>query len=436
MKKTLKIVGVVLLGVLALVLAVVLLHPVWVGPSARGVVNGLLPGLANVKANLDGASVNAYSGGVSIEHLMIGNVAGVKSDISGEERPEAVSLGSLKVDVSPLSLVTSRIHVNKIDIADLHASCFNVNGTNNFLCMVSNIKTKLGIKDKEKEKKEPSDVQVMVDDFTLSGLKVWLGADFTIDSVKSDMKRGVLCVNAVKLANPPGADAENAFSLKALQVELDPATIYTQRIHIRKILIDEPFASYGNVDVKGKSMNNFDYILGHVKPPAQDGEKEEKPAPETAKAPEDASKQVKVIIDEFTVRGLAVKLWAMPTVRVPVDITLHDIGKSSDGKEEGATLEETYQEVEKSVLDAITAAGGNLGELGKAGLNALQDGTKAVLDSKTAQGAQKLITSGTNLVGDAVGDGAKKSLDAVGDGAKKGLNAVGDGLKKINPFGK
>lgn len=449
LKKCLKITAWVLGGILAFVLVLMLAHPLWIGWSTEKIVSSIAPGYTGTDVRLAGVGVNMYSGHVQIGRTEVGNVPGVKSDVSGVSAPMAFAVDSLKVDLDTMSLFSTNIHVSRVEIVNPYASCFNVNGTNNFLLIAENVEKKLGPK---KEKKDEKPSMVTLDELLVTGVHAWLGTDFTIESVSVNLKVGEIRVKAVNLKNPSGASAEDAVSIASISIDLDPATIYTKRIHIKKILIDSPFVSYGNADVGGKSMNNFDYVLAHVAPPKTDEEK--KAAAEKEKAEKAAGKKddgVKVVIDEFAIKGFSVKLWMMPTVKVPFDIVLHDIGKEKDG----ATVDEVGDSVLKECQEAITKAGGKLGELGKLGLEkagelggAAVDKTKKLVGDILSSDSGKTVSEGATKAMDSVGEGAKKLVESdaakkLSEGASKAKDAVGEGAKKVgetlkglNPFGK
>lgn len=433
------------LCLLALLLVLLLAHPLWVGCTGRSVANAVAPDFTGTDFKLADLGVNMYSGHLSLGPVELGNVTGAKSDVSAVVVPKAFSVERVVVDLSPLSLASSNIQVSRVEVVKPYVSCFNIGGTNNFQYILDNVEKKLG--PDKKEKKEKSDTMVALDELLVTDVQAWLGTDFHIESVSADLRKGEIRIKAIALKNPAGASAANAFSVGSIAIDLDPATIYTKRIHIKKIEIVAPYVSYVGVDVKGKSMNNFEYILAHVLPPQTDEQKKEAEAKKAAqeKADRESGKkkdEVKVVIDELTIKDLGVKVLMMPEIKVPFAITLHDIGKESDG----ATVEEVGDTVMDECLKSIKKAGGNIGELGKLGLQkatelggaakeqaeaaakAAGDAAKKALENVVPTDVGKAVGN----AGKAVGDGAAKAAEAAGDAAKKAV----DGLKNLNPFGK
>ena len=134
------------------------------------------------------------------------------------------------------------------------------------------------------------------------------------------------------------------------------------------------------------------------------------------------------------------KYGILPTITIPVDIVLTDIGKESDGATLSEVVEQVWQAILKSagaVGDGVKAIGSFLGDqAGKLGdaVKSLNVGDGA---SKTADavkdGASKAVdtvSEGASKAADTVSDGASKAADTVSEGAKKATEAVGDGAKK------
>jgi len=255
----------------------------------------------------------------------------------------------------------------------------------------------------------------------------------------------------LQLENPKGYDQREAFTLGKLEVKVDPASLFTDVIHVERITIKDVFVSY----VSRNGVNNFDQIkenCGVVKEPAADKKPgaDKKPAadkkPVTDKKPADAKAAEnrpakKVIIDRVEISGVLVHLW---TVTLPVpSLTIKDIGKASGGM----TVEAAWDEVSASVMKSVGAISGGLDALNKYGVKLTADGLKSVNETtdKALKSANKAMESvnavtgnATKSVSEATGKATKSVSEATGKATKsvseatgKAADAVNDGVKAL-----
>lgn len=250
------------------------------------------------------------------------------------------------------------------------------------------------------------------------------GTDFKLEQFALNPYSGKIGLAGLTLSNPKGYEEKTAVSVKSLNVSLDFASLLSNKIHIREIVIEEPFVSYV-FDSDG--TNNFDRILANVNENLG-GEKKEEAQEEEAK--KDGKK---LVIDRLCINGTWVK-YRMIKLPIPVP-TLTNIGGGDDA--DGASPEEVKETVWKSIQDKFSAMG-NAKDLVKGfiggGSDAAANATKA---------ATETVNEGAKKAAEAAGDATKKATEAAGDAAKKATEAAGDaakkaaeGLKKLNPFGK
>ena len=311
----------------------------------------------------------------------------------------------------------------------------------------------------------------------------YTGTPFSLAGASINPYTGKYSITKLELGNPEGYPVPTAFSVSNVTVIVDMASLLTDTIHIREIVVDNPYASYVSKD----GTNNFERIAENAK--AKVGVKEEKGEKEEAKEEKGASK--KVVIDKLTIAGTRVKLKILPEMPIPT-ITLTDIGKEKGGsswEEVGQTLTDAFMKSTSAVGDGLTSALGALGDgagslmsgatnvlggaadvLGGATTNVLGGATKALGDTakkignlggllggednaakakdaakasetnKPAGGgvidAGKSAGKGVLDAGKALGNGALDAGKSIGKGAADTGKAIGDGLKKLNPFGK
>ena len=228
----------------------------------------------------------------------------------------------------------------------------------------------------------------------------YTGTDFKLEGFSLNPYSGKLRVTGVKLSNPKGYDEPMAVSVDSIAVDLDPASLFSKKIHIYDITIESPFVSYV-FDAAGS--NNFERIAANAA--AKSGPKDEK-AEEKPEAKDEKKDGKKVQIDRLAINGTVVK-YRMIKLPIPIPIpTLKDIGKD----DEGASAEQVEETVWNSIKDKFTSVGGALssaaGSLGEGATNLLK-------------GASESLTG--------AGDAASKTADSVKDGAK----AVSEGAKNF-----
>ena len=248
------------------------------------------------------------------------------------------------------------------------------------------------------------------------------GTAFHIDRFYVNPWTGTVRINGVKLSNPEGFGDSPAFSMTSFTLDMHLMKLFSNTLHIKELLIEDPFASYYSHD----GVNNFDAILANVNKALGEKDKAEVEKEEEKLEKEVEKAEIKVIIDHLRISGTKVKLMeasAIPPLPI-MTIELSDIGKKSDG----ATLEEAWKELSDafmkgmgSVGDGLNALGGMLGEGASSAAGATVDAAKS---------AKAGAADATKAAAGAVGNGAKAAAGAVGDGAKAAADAVGDTAKQ------
>jgi len=75
-----------------------------------------------------------------------------------------------------------------------------------------------------------------------------LGVDVSVDSVDISFFSGAGSISGLKVGNPEGYESAHAITIDKLSLELDPASLNSDKIHIRKIIVDQPSITYeGNL---------------------------------------------------------------------------------------------------------------------------------------------------------------------------------------------
>ena len=288
-------------GLLLFVVVALLTLPLWVNPVVTSVANSLVPKYTDTAFNLGRLDLNPYTGKLLVSGVKLGNP-------KGYSEADAFSLGSLSAEVEVMSLMSSTIRVRDVTVDALFASwVFDAEGSNNFDRIVATVNEKLGPK-KEKEK-EPSETKVVIDKVTIKNVRAVIGTGvFELESLTlADFGKATpakLEISGVKLVNPPGFEAENAFSLGSLSIGMDTGDLGTAPFKIHDFVIDAPYASYVFDERK---MDNFTRMLEPLlakDDAAKDAKKEKKAKKAKKEEASDAPSPSPVTLDKLEVRNL------------------------------------------------------------------------------------------------------------------------------------
>ena len=243
-------------GLFAFVLVAVLTLPLWINPVATSVAKSLVPKYTGTAFDIKDVELNPYTGKMLISGVELANP-------EGYSEKDAFKLGKITADVEMTTLLSKTIHVREVTVEDLFASyVFDAGGVNNFDRIVTAVNEKLGPKKEKKE--EPSETKVVIDKVTVKNVAVAVGtgrfalASLTLTDFGRDDVPAKLEISDVKLVNPPGFEAENAFSLKSLSIGMETGDLGALPIKIHDVVIDSPYASYVFDDQK---VDNFTRML-------------------------------------------------------------------------------------------------------------------------------------------------------------------------------
>ncbi len=290
-------------GLLLFVVLAVLTLPLWVNPVVTSAANAIVPKLTDTAFNLERVYLSPYSGKLLVSGVKLANP-------EGYSEKDAFTLGTLSAEVEVMSLVTSTIRVRDVTVDALFASwVFDAAGSNNFDRIVATVNEKLGPKKEKKE--EPSETKVVIDKVTVKNVRVVLGTGvFELASLSlvdfGKASPAKLEISGVKLVNPPGFEAENAFSLGSLSIGMETGDLGKPPFKIHDFVIDAPYASYVFDE---KNMDNFTRMLEPVLAKgdaAQDAKKEKKEKKE--KKASDAPATSPVTLDKLEIKNLKAQI--------------------------------------------------------------------------------------------------------------------------------
>ncbi len=226
-------------------------------------------------------------------------------------------------------------------------------------------------------------------------------AKVTLETVELDITSGKGALSGLVVGNPKGFQTPSAFKLGRISITIDTATVTSDPVVIKEIVITKPDVTYE----LGPGGNNIDAIQNNVNAyMARFG------GGKTAKADAKEDEGPKLIIRDLYIRGGTVNISAAilkgkkMTVPLP-NIHLTDIG----GKKKGATPGEVAEKILTSISKGASGAVAGIGI------------------GKTLESLEKSLSGVTKGLGGDLGGVTKD----IGSGLEGGASEVGKKLKGL-----
>ncbi len=207
-------------------------------------------------------------------------------------------------------------------------------------------------------------------------------APVTVARVDLSPSSGTGAIHDFVVGNPDGYSAPSAVRLGQVKLEVDPASILSDKIHVKSIVVTDPRITLEG----GPTDNNLKKLLANIDAFAA-GEK-------SAPASSDSSKK-KLQVDDFLLTGAQVDVkfsllaGKSLTVSIP-DIHLTNLGSGGDGITPGDLSKKVFGAIVEQVIPAVMAQVGKLGDLGKDLGKGAVNNAKGALD-KAAGGVGDLF---------------------------------------------
>lgn len=165
MKKVLIAVGVIaVIGIAAIVLTLSNL-----GPLVKKAVNTVGPKVTKTDMSVDDVSISIFSGEAKMKGFLLGNPNGFKS-------AQAMSVGSIAVDIDEGTITKDVIVINKIEILAPEISYEKKSGTDNFKELLKNVqssaKSEKASKPKETKQDDGAAKKVIINNVIVKNGKV------------------------------------------------------------------------------------------------------------------------------------------------------------------------------------------------------------------------------------------------------------------------
>ncbi len=161
-----------------------------------------------------------------------------------------------------------------------------------------------------------------------------LGVPVTVAEVQLDLKSGMGQINGMRIANPDGFQAVNAFQIDTIRLAVDIRSLTSQPVVINELNIKSPVVE---LEAKADGSTNLQRLLDNIqKNSAKADEKAAEEHPST-EGHEQATKKepVKLSFKKLAITGVTVN--AVVPEQDPVRVVLPDTVKENVGVTEGLT---------------------------------------------------------------------------------------------------
>jgi len=179
----------------------------------------------------------------------------------------------------------------------------------------------------------------------------------SVERVRLEPLKGKGTIAGLKLGNPKGFEAPNAFTLGEMQLSMDPASITKNVVVIRQVELLSPEITYE----RGGGSSNLEVIQKNV-----DGYVARLAGPKEEQGP-----KKKFVVENLYVRGAKLHYGTSVTLPLP-DIHLRDIGKKSNGASAGEVVKQTWDALARSSMNLASRAGAAI----KRGANNVIEGAR------------------------------------------------------------
>jgi len=188
------------------------------------------------------------------------------------------------------------------------------------------------------------------------------GVSVKVGSVKLEPLDGRGAITGLKIGNPQGYKAPHALSLGEMRLAVDPATLASDVVHVKEVVLESPSITYE----RGPGGDNLSAIQKHI----------ESQLPKSAPAKGDSkaqkrAKERRFILDRVEVRKARVSYGGALDADVP-DLVLRDLGRKSGGATAAQITEEIWTAVTRQALAAAPASIRGLEERAKGAVDRLK----------------------------------------------------------------
>lgn len=168
-----------------------------------------------------------------------------------------------------------------------------------------------------------------------------LGTPVRLAGVNVSLADASATLNGLTIANPPGFDSDNAFTLGSIEVAIDLGATSATEVVLPRIIVDQAQLTYEQQGTR----SNLQTLLDNL----------EKPAGEQPAEGEEA--EVRLVIEEFQLNDAGMTLVATQLAE-PLQLKLADVRLQNIGRQgAGATAASAARQILEPILDRAVAAG-------------------------------------------------------------------------------
>ena len=220
-----------------------------------------------------------------------------------------------------------------------------------------------------------------------NGGSIALGVPVKVDSVHLSILRGVVTIDGLQVANPPGYKNEYLLELKSGKVAVSIPSLLKDTIHVREINLDGTKLA---IEQKGLSSNVKDLLNAM---PKTEKPVEKKPAPE-AKA-EEKKPGKKLVVDKLEITNTEAKLAVMVGEGAGVNLKLVPIKMENLGADSPLSVAELTSKIFVALIEGVAKQGAGLLP------DDVVSGMKGGLDKITTlggEGGKKALKEGSEII--------------------------------------
>ncbi len=244
-----KIIGGILVFVFFLVVVLLCIFFFWLGPTVKMVAEHFGSKALGTPLTINELKINPHHGTFHMTGFAIGN-----PDEFGQTN--AVSLAGMDIALDIGSIFSRTVVVHRVQIDSPYFIYEQNEASDNVTEFMENLEEYLGGDTEKPEPKKPDedDIKepkvVIVEQLEVNDIQFHLAhTDATnmdinigIEQVAVSMTNGIATLKNLHVSNPSLLETPNLFILDGIEIEVDPASIYSDRMSIRDVQVIRPYA--------------------------------------------------------------------------------------------------------------------------------------------------------------------------------------------------
>ncbi len=298
--KAKKIIGGVLIFVVLLVVLLLCTFLFWLGPTVKMVAEHVGSKALGTPLTISELKINPRDGTFHMSGFVIAN----HSEFG---RTNTVGLASMDIALDVSSIFSSTVVVHRVQIESPHFVYEQNEATDNISEYIRNIEAYLGIDPDHPAKPRPVEIEeddvpsepkfVIVEELEINDTLFYLvnteepllDIEVGLEQLSVSMTNGTVSLKNFHISNPQRLETPNLFTLDSIDIEVDPATIYSDTVSIRDVQVTRPYA-YLEQNPETDTVAEFMHIAEGLakattaRPKEQENDEQEIPEPVTAAA--------------------------------------------------------------------------------------------------------------------------------------------------------